>query len=442
MQNIITEDGTLRFATNANCHELPVEIWRQIFEESVMHIPRALLPLSTSFDVPEKSKYHYTNIAISHVCRYFRHIALSTPILWSTLNFDGSATELKTFLKRSAQLPLTFTSSESYFNPTYPRHFDLFVAIAPRIVNIDIPVERENLRIIEICKNLRHIMLRGSSGYRQSNVETVLKEFESLETIWWTDAHNEIIRLSSRKRYLLHSLHLSFEVSDKYLLSILQCCPALENVSAHVIGTETIQDNQDFRLSRLRDLRVRFSGEDSWLCKLDIPVILDHYEFSYHLPHPKFGVHQWDMQMKSLVLGAYFNLPLLVSWLAREPGVLRTLTLSLQFRTDQKRILQALKADCTRMLCPQLEQVHIRYSLPFEQLPWLPTRRDYKELFYDIYSSRLEFGLPPLRFTWNGVVIVPRSTTEPSTEIDDIEKNFPDLLHEPLPSTVTWLIDR
>jgi hypothetical protein len=431
----------IRSAINVNCYKLPVEIWRQIFEEGVMLIPRVLLPFSTSFDLHEQSKYHYTNITISHVCRYFRHIALSAPVLWSTLNLDGSATELKTFLKRSAQLPLTVTCSESYFNPPYPRHFDLFVAIAPRIVNIDTPVKHERLLLLQLCRNLKHIMLRGCLGCQQPNVENVLAQFPSLETLWWTKATSRFLTPLSQKIYPLRSLRLSFKVSDKYLLSILRCCPALENISAHVTGTENTQEDQSIRLSRLLDLRVQFYGEDSWFCKLDIPVILDCYEFSYHTPCPESGFYQWDIQMKSLVLGEYFNLPLLVSWLGRDPGILKTLTLLLKLRSDQSQILKALEVDGNRMLCPQLEEIHIQYGVPFEQLPWLPTRKDYEELFHNIYSSRVDFGLPRLQFTWNGVVIIPRPTPEPAIETNGIQEPSHRLLYENEWGAFRWLTD-
>jgi hypothetical protein len=412
-KNEVTEYTIIRSAINANCRKLPVEIWCQIFEESVILIPRVLLPFSMSFDPHEKGKYYYTNIAISHVCRYFRHIALSAPVLWSTLNLDGSETELKTFLKRSAQLPLTVTCRESYFNLPYPRHFDLFVAIAPRIVNIDTPVKHESLLLLQVCRNLKHIMLRGGLGHQQPNVENVLAQFPSLETLWWTKATNRDLKPLSKKIYPLRSLRLSFKVSDEYFRSILRCCPALEHISAHVIGTENTQEDQIIRLSRLLDLRVQFYGEDSWFCKLDIPGILDCYEFSYHTPYPELGFHQWDIQMESLVLGEYFNLPLLVSWLGRDPGVLKTLTLLLKFQSDQNQILKALEVDGTRILCPQLEEVHIQYGVPFEQLP---TGKDYEELFHNIYSSRVEVRLPRLQFTWNGIVIFPRPMPEPAID--------------------------
>jgi hypothetical protein len=423
---------TLSYAPNANCHNLPVEIWRQIFEESVAHIPRALAPFSAPLDPLEQRRHYYIGISVSHVCRYFRHIALSTPILWSTLNFDSSEIELKTFLERSAQLPLTITSVGDLFSTVDSQHVGIFKAIAARIVNINSPIERGSFEKLKVCKNLKHIMLRGNSGYEKSNVEIVLNQFESLESLCWTNAFNETVTLSSQKKYALRSLHLLFRVPDKCLLSILRCCPALETVSAHVIGTTDTEDDQDVRLPRLRDLRVKFSSEDSWLCKLNVPIILDYYEFSYHLPFPQSSYHQWDMRMKSLVLGEFFDLPLLVSWLSSEPGFLKTLTLSLQFRPDQRRVLQALKADGTRTLCPQLEEVRIQYLLPLDQLERVPdyTRSDYEELFYDIYSSRAQAGLPPLRFIWNGVVVVPKQRvvaepeSEPSVETSDTEETI------------------
>jgi hypothetical protein len=425
-QNEAANNAILQSVTNAICYTLPVEIWRQIFEECVAHIPRALTPLSWSFNVPEKRTHPYANVAISHVCRHFRHIALSTQVLWSTLNLDGSESEVETFLKRSEQLPLTITSIKDAFHKSLSRHSHTVAAIVGRIVNIDTPTQGINFDAIILCKNLKHVMLRGTQhSDRQLHIESVLNEFESLETLWWRNALGDPITFSSQKNYPLRSLLLSFRMSSVCILSVLQCCPALENVTVDVQGTIDAHNAERIRLPRLRDFRVRFSEEDSWVCKLEVPSVLDHLEFGYYLPHPQSGSQEWTMGARSLVLGDYLDLASMVSWLSREPGVLETLTLRIKYLTDQKRILQVLKADSSRLLCSKLEQVHIWFSHSFDQLsrPVGYTKNDYEELFQDISSSRVQVGLPPVRFIWNGEVVMPKEEVahEPAVKGNSIE---------------------
>jgi hypothetical protein len=412
----VTNDTILNSATNTIWHELPVEIWHHIFEECTAYTPRALTPLSWSFNLPKQRQFFYTNIVISHVCRYFRKITLSTPVLWSALNLDGPKSEVETFLRRSGQLPITITSLRDIFEASYPRHSDTFAAISKRIVCIDTPVEIENYDLTASCKNLKHIMLRGKQygTPRVHHIGKVLNEFGHLEAIWWTNrSFDPSSSPSLQRKYSLRSLHLAFQVSDTFLLPLLHCCPLLENLSArvtHVIDSRTDKlGDQIIRLPHLRDLRLQISGEDSWLCQLDVPPILDHLEFSYCAPHPVSSSQMWSMGTKSLVLGDYPDLSSMVSWLASESGLLKTLTLRMK-QTDQKRILQALKVKEQRALCPKLEQVHIRFLLPPKRQRRPPgyRKRDYEDLLYDIFSSRVQVGLPPLQFTLDGEMMVPR----------------------------------
>jgi hypothetical protein len=425
-----TNDTMLNSAINVIWHELPVEIWHHIFEECTTYIPRAFTPLSWSFDIPKQRQYFYTNIVISHVCRYFREIALSTPALWSTLNLDGPKSELGTFWRRSGQLPITITSLRDNFQVSYPRHLGTFAAISERIACIDTPIEIENCDLIASCKNLKHIMLRGKKygSLQVHHIGKVLNEFGRLEAIWWTNRPCDRSSPSLQRKYSLRSLHLAFQVSDTFLLSLLRCCSLLENLSmrvAHVIDSRTNNlGDQIIHLPHLRDLRFQISGEDSWLCQLDVPPILDHLEFSYCAPYPVSSSQEWSMGTKSLVLGDYPDLSSMVSWLVSESGVLKTLTLRMK-QTGQKRILQALKADEQQALCPKLEQVHIQFLLPPKRQRRPPGYRrcDYEDLLYDIFSSRVQAGLPPLRFTLDGEMMVPRekAARELDMEISDSE---------------------
>jgi hypothetical protein len=416
MENQVSNNAILSSNVNATCHRLPVETWRQIFEECVIRqVPRALTPFSWAVTLPKQREHPYTNVMISHVCRYFRHIALSTPILWSTLNLDGSVSEIEAFLGRSEQLPLTITSIRDTFHKSYPRHSNTFATISQRVVSIDTPVEVGSLHRIPSCKSLKSVMLRDGEVWHHSNLDTkrVLNEFESLDTLWWTSISDHPITPSLQKQYSLRFLHLTFRVSRTFILSILQCCPLLENVSARVYtynfhGTNT-QDDEDIHLTRLRDFRVEFTGEDSWLCKLKIPQVLDHFEFSYCHPYPSSSYQQWNVGMKSLTLRGYFDLSSMVSWLARAPGTLKVLALKMS-EPNQKGILEALKADGQQILCPQLEQVHIWVSHLFkhQRRPPIHEIYDFEEIIYDLSSSRTQVGLPPLQFTIDGKAVVPK----------------------------------
>jgi hypothetical protein len=431
-QNEFTSGAILHPSTNLICHKLPVEIWCQIFEECVAHVPRTLLPLSRSSDKPEQRKHPYTNVAISHVCRYFRHIALSTPAMWSTLNLDGSKSEVKTFLERSKQLPITITSIRDQFLRGYFLHSNTFATISERIVSIETLVGESNLKIIAPCKNLKHVMLgEGQKWSDRLHIEKILNQFESLETLWWKNIFCDLDAISLQNQHHLCSLNLFYKLSDTFLLSVLRCCPALENISALVIGTKDTLNDDPVHLPRLRDLRLQFFGEDSWVCKLDVPTILDHFEFSYWLPYPSLSSQQWNMRMSSLVLGPHENTSLMVSWLANETGALRTLTMGMP-QVLHKPLLKALQANGLQTLCPNLEQVHVPFMPEFKTSFTSPgyTRSDYEELFYDISSSRIQAGLPPLRFTLDGVLVVPKEKVlpEPAAGISSTEEHIPHAL--------------
>jgi hypothetical protein len=419
-----------RSATNSNCHKLPVEIWRQIFEECAVHIPRALTSSSllNAPNILDKRKYPYTNIVISHVCRYFRDIALSTPVLWSTLNLDGPQSELKTFLERSKQLPLTITSIQGYPRFYLIRNMASFKAISERIVCIDAPVDGFASDILASCKNLKHVMLKGGMyHHKHHHIERILNDFQFLETIWWTKISNDPVVTSSENKYTLRSLHLSFGVSDASVLSILQSCPVLESVSAHVLGKRDWEHVKDIHLPRLRELHVQCAGEDSWLCRLDVPQVLDHLEYSYCPPSPYISTQEWGISTRSLVLGDYFDFESMVSWLAREPEALNILTLKMEpIKNDM--LLTILTANGKRTLCPKLEQVHIQIPLLYKDTKESPDyRRRKDELISYVFSSRKHAGLPPLRFISDGeeAVVKEKAARKNSMNISGMGTNIP-----------------
>jgi hypothetical protein len=285
-------------------------------------------------------------------------------------------------------------------------------------------------------------MLRdGSNGYGWYGKWKILNEFQSLETLWWTNKRSEPFSISLQTKYL-RSLHLTFElaVRDLTLLRILQCCPALENVSAHVSGRQATLDCPDVRLPHLRDLRVRFTGGDSWIFKLKVPPILDHLEFSYCRPDPQINSPQWNVRARSLVLGDYCSFSFMILWLENEPGALKTLTLKMQ-PENLRLLLTCLKPIKIRKLCPVLEQVHIRFLLPSEQIEGTPgyRRRDYERILSELFSSRRHAGLPPLRFTLDGEAFVPKAARVPITKTTSTGIPIPDALSD-VTRSIFWRI--
>ncbi|KAI0366670.1 hypothetical protein BV20DRAFT_1115234 [Pilatotrama ljubarskyi] len=87
------------YACMSPIHSLPVELLTSIFQLGVDSHPPPddQYPAETTFEV-----------LVSHVCRHWRHIAIHTPHLWTTVHFRTRAHMLRgeTYLSRSGHLPI------------------------------------------------------------------------------------------------------------------------------------------------------------------------------------------------------------------------------------------------------------------------------------------------------------------------------------------------
>ncbi|KAK0481112.1 hypothetical protein EDD18DRAFT_1203810 [Armillaria luteobubalina] len=94
---------------------------------------------------------HGTNWVITHVCRTWRSIAVSTPSLWASISIeddllvdnpftDGKSKLLQEYLSRSGQNPLRVTLSSSY---DIEKHMEIISPHLPRCTDLDLTVTAE-----------------------------------------------------------------------------------------------------------------------------------------------------------------------------------------------------------------------------------------------------------------------------------------------------------
>ncbi|KAK0196230.1 hypothetical protein F5146DRAFT_1220801 [Armillaria mellea] len=128
---------------------------------------------------------HSPNWVITHVCRTWRSIAVSTPSLWASVSIednlliddpftDDKAKLLQEYLSRSGQNPLRVTLSSSYdiekhieiLSPHFPRCTGLDFTLAPEALNSLLTIDSEfsSLRrlsvVVEGVQNT-HVLISG-----------------------------------------------------------------------------------------------------------------------------------------------------------------------------------------------------------------------------------------------------------------------------------------
>ncbi|PVF94977.1 hypothetical protein CPB86DRAFT_828268 [Serendipita vermifera] len=399
---------------NEHIRRLPIENWQQIFEECVKDTLRPPKPPIWASKEPFGKKRCLINFHLSHVCRYFRYIALATPSLWTAIDLNGSLDEFGTIIERSAQLPITIRSIASFYF-RYPQYAIPFRDIELRVVAIDTPTQCSDFRMLRHCKNLKRLMIGADLSYGKveiKHLEYILHDLKSLQSLWWQDStvsDRYSSKFTSTKQYRLTSLHLAASLSGIYILSLLRCCPALKSASLKVSGAEGTEKFEDgsVPLPDLRNLWLHLSWADSWISKLRLPEVLESYHCEYGCLYSHYGHLKWRLRAKSLVVGDHPRPDSVLSWLVNEQGDLEKLKIivtSLVGGYGLRDYLRALKSDgIVPPPCPQLEEVHININRRLSDAA--ACLRDFGvngDIFQDIYLSRVNAGLPPLRFIWNG----------------------------------------
>jgi hypothetical protein len=428
VQAEIADEEALYANKYGDIHMVPVEIWRQIFEDiGIRHSLQALTPLTWPFNAQSKTSSRPVVLSISRVCRYFRQITLAMPVWWSAIDLTRSMPEIKTFLERSASVPLTITNIRfSLFQSQ--QLASTYLSLKERIVAIDTPVDFSDLISIRYCRNLRHLMVQGalakywtSTSRYYDGSETfvpLLDHFESLQTLWWHyPQYNEIvdILISSNTKCTLTSLHISVALSDTSLLSLLRCCPMLENASlnSYSHGTQNLENERVVRLTHLRNFWIEFNAEDRWFGKLEFQSTLQSFHFNYRFANQYPVTQKLNVWTESLIMGSHPDPGFVASWLATEPGVLKRLTFIsklMVYRTALTDYLWALDVDKNSQVpCSQLEEVCIEHEFsPLTEFPSLESDLvEYRNIISRVSASRVKVGRPPLRLMWNGKVVYP-----------------------------------
>ncbi|KAK0448976.1 uncharacterized protein EV420DRAFT_1566466 [Desarmillaria tabescens] len=124
---------------------LPVEILTAIFQFAV-----------DGSEYDDLDVKHSSNWVISHVCRVWRSVAVSTPNLWTSVSIeddlliddpftDDKAMHLKEYLSRSNQKPLRITLSSSY---DIQKHLEILSPHFTRCTNLDLTITDETLDLL------------------------------------------------------------------------------------------------------------------------------------------------------------------------------------------------------------------------------------------------------------------------------------------------------
>jgi len=118
---------TEHLAVVAPCRRLPPELWAEIFMRCSKGLKHILAPtIRDTFD-PKSGP-----LLLTHVCSWWRVIAISTPALWTSirlvLSFPGKASHknlVDVWIERSCTLPLTVAFIEARRVPTYHVHWEM-----------------------------------------------------------------------------------------------------------------------------------------------------------------------------------------------------------------------------------------------------------------------------------------------------------------------------
>jgi hypothetical protein len=382
----------MKYLRRVDIQRLPVEVWREVFQYCIE--PEILY--TRQIEALPEILYNDMNIKLSHVCRYFRAIALSMPSLWSTWNLGHA--KLDTFLERSSQLPITIVDKGFPGWQGRLRNGRILKLVRDRIISFGNSIPFRNIGEFRRFSNMQHLMINdvGPGGFEE-NIKQVLKDFKDLKSLVWHNGRcsRMDVKFSSPIRYNLTSLRLGHSYEEPFLLSLLRSCPLLETLHVCTRGNGETETEAMVSLPRLKTLQVTLERFDNWLSKIKGASTLDLCTLDFeNFSDIKFE-EEWCFWPVSLDLRRHQPSGI-ISWLANEPGALKTLTLAHQWNSNIKIYLDELKWPDGRLSCPGLEELRI----PFDP-------NESKGDLCEIYFSRIEAGLKPLRIFWRGAPLYP-----------------------------------
>ncbi|PVF94980.1 hypothetical protein CPB86DRAFT_800092 [Serendipita vermifera] len=386
------------YAKKVVVRKVPVEIWQAIFVYCAETQDSVHASLSSSPKSPQRS----ISIVLSHVCRFFRNIALSMPFLWSRLDLSRPIDQFNTFIKRSSQSPLIIYHSNKNKFTLPPTHTAAFQSIQHRIVRLETPISFHDLIRLQLrnFRNLNHVVCESDWGPGEHNFKQILDGCKELKSLTWHSSfdYSTTTRFYGPAKYGLTDLSLVLQVEETFVLDFLRCCPFLERVSLQTVGYDGTEGQQMVPLPRLKSLEVSLTHYCGWLLKIQGPRIVDIFclrsiETLYALTNP-FTLPFWVVSLEIRCdVGSYFILP----WLENEPGVLRKLTLSVMPMPKLQDYLSSLKWRGGTMRCAHLEELRLVYERRGR-------KRSEKDLL-EVYSSRRRVGMKPLRIVWGDKVL-------------------------------------
>ncbi|KAK0212118.1 hypothetical protein DFS33DRAFT_4334 [Desarmillaria ectypa] len=157
---------------DSSLSSLPVEILAAIFQ---------LVVDDSEYDYLDVM--HSPNWVVSHVCRAWRSVAVSTPSLWASVSIEDDlliddpftndkAMLLQEYLSRSSQNPLRVTLSSSH---NIQKHLEILLPHFPRCTDLDFTVTHETLnKILAIASGFStlrklSVVVEGIFGYCTSH---------------------------------------------------------------------------------------------------------------------------------------------------------------------------------------------------------------------------------------------------------------------------------
>ncbi|KAI0774633.1 hypothetical protein BD413DRAFT_301484 [Trametes elegans] len=233
--------------------------------------------------------------SISHVCRYWRDVALCSPALWTRLVLK-STRGIGAFVKRSKNLPLQFEVSTTHVPITVIR--SQIHAVAHRIRSLEINLPRYD-GLTEIYSTLRRIQLPMLEEL--ALLQKPLTEYEVLQQLnpdanLYEPGCGNMPALRSLKLYNLPVpflpetptaiTHISIEYlvpTVPALMKLLERCPLLEHLSLVGYGPEDGPTFETISLPNLRHFKLTTREEPALQYILSKLILPPHTTISYAL---------------------------------------------------------------------------------------------------------------------------------------------------------------